>query len=611
MKSRFLTTIMLCTAMSTSALSNAQPLPRQVLWGDTHLHTNYSFDAAVLGNRQLTPADAYRLARGDVVTAHNGQQVKLNRPLDFLVVADHAEYLGLIPMLLNNDPLLMGDEVGQRWAKILAAGDSLDGLKKLFFEISDDKAKGIQKLKNRAVTRSAWQDITSTADEFNQPEVFSTFSGYEWTSAPGGNNLHRVVMFADDATKTNQLLPFSAYDSEDPEALWAHLERYQTLTNGRALAIAHNGNVSNGTLFSLTDFSGRPLSEDYASSRQRWEPLYEVTQIKGDSETHPVLSPADEFSDFEFWDKGNLNATQTMKETMYAGSYARSALKRGLQQESKIGVNPFKFGMIGSTDAHTSLATASEDNFWGKMSAYEPSPMRAMHQAFKKGVDGKVYDLMSWEFSSSGYAAVWAANNTRSSIFDAMQRRETYATTGPRMSVRFWGGWNFQSKDLLSRDVVSLAYKNGVPMGGDLAAAPKGLPPSFLLVADKEVDGANLDRIQVVKGWMTADGQTHEKVFNVSVSDQRAIIDNKVKPLVSTVKGASYQNSIGDTQLSVVWTDPEFKRQERAFYYARVIQIPTPRWTAYDQERFNIELPSEVPKQIQERAYTSPIWYTP
>lgn len=611
MRSRLFVILLLSTSATFSGMVKAQALPRQALWGDTHLHTNYSFDAAVLGNRQLTPADAYRLARGDIVTAHNGQKVKLDKPLDFLVVADHAEYLGLIPMLLKKNPLLMKDKVGQRWAQILAADDSLESLGKLFFEIGDDKAKGVQRLKNRAVTRSAWQDITSTADAFNQPEVFSTFSGYEWTSAPGGNNLHRVVIFGDDAEKTNRLLPFSAYDSEDPEALWAHLQRYEDLTNGRALAIAHNGNVSNGAMFSLNDFGGRPLSKQYAKSRQRWEPLYEITQIKGDSETHPLTSPDDEFADFEFWDKGNLNASAVMETSMFEGSYARSALKRGLQQEQKLGINPFKFGMIGSTDAHTSLATASEDNFWGKMSVYEPSPMRAMHHAFKKGVDGKVYDLMSWEFSSSGYAAVWAVDNTRASIFDAMKRRETYATTGPRMTVRFWGGWEFRAQDLLSRDLVSMAYEKGVPMGGDLVSAAKGRSPSFLLVANKEIDGANLDRIQVVKGWVTDDGKAHERVFNVSVSDQREIIDNKVVPLVSTVIGASYQNSIGDSQLSAVWTDPQFNSEERAFYYARVIQIPTPRWTAYDQARFDLELPSEVPLQIQERAYTSPIWYAP
>ncbi len=603
--------IVVFMAVGLSIVAEAQSLPRQVLWGDTHLHTNYSFDAAVLGNRQLTPADAYRLARGDVVTAHNGQKVKLKKPLDFLVVADHAEYLGLIPMLLKGDPLLLKDKVGRRWADILADNESLDGLQKLFFEIGNDKAKGIQRLKNEAVSGSAWHDITSTADIYNQPQVFTSFSGYEWTSAPGGNNLHRVVIFADDANKANQLLPFSAYDSEDPEALWKHLERYQQLTGGRALAIAHNGNVSNGAMFSLTDFSGRPLSESYARSRQRWEPLYEVTQIKGDSETHQKLSPADEFSDFEFWDKGNLNASAQIEPHMLEGNYARSALKRGLQQEAVLGVNPFKFGMIGSTDAHTSLATADEDNFWGKMSAYEPSPMRAMHHSFEKGVNGKVYDLMSWEFSSSGYAAVWAEENTRASIFEAMQRRETYATTGPRMTVRFWGGWNYQAADLSSRDLISLAYEKGVPMGGDLMSAPRGRVPSFVLVANREEGGANLDRIQVVKGWLAADGKTYEKVFNVSTSDQRSIIDNRVAPLVSTVKGAGYRNTIGAAHLSVVWTDPQFDPQQRAFYYARVLQIPTPRWTAYDQERFDLELPSDVPAQIQERAYTSPIWYRP
>lgn len=584
-------------------------VPRTAYWGDTHLHTNFSPDAALLGNRALGPDQAYRLASGEVVTAHNGMPVRLIRPLDFLVVSDHAEYLGLLPMLRAEEPTLMKDSAARRWAKMLKGGD--ESAQTAFLELLEDIGTATARIDNPDINRTAWHTITATADQFNQPGQFTTFSGYEWTSMPGGNNLHRVVIFKDGVDKVNQILPFSAYDSEDPEDLWSFLADYEKNTGGNVLAIAHNGNISNGTMFALQGVDGGALSKNYAQTRSRWEPLYEVTQIKGDGETHPRLSPEDEFADFERWDKGNLDGTAAKTPQMLPFEYARSALKMGLSQQAKLGVNPFKFGMIGSSDAHTSLPAVREDNFWGKMSSYEPAPGRAIHQGYIKGERGKVIDLTSWEFSASGYAAVWATDNTREALFAAMKRKETFATTGPRMTVRFFGGWEFSENDLEAPDYVISAYRKGVPMGGDLPQSGEISAPQFLVVAAKDPDGANLDRIQIIKGWLDDTGSTHEKVYNVAVSDQRKIKRNKVKPLKSTVDKARYDNSIGDAILSTVWTDPEFDSSQQAFYYARVIEIPTPRWTAYDAAYFDVEMPDEVPKAQQERAYTSPIWYNP
>jgi hypothetical protein len=585
-----------------------EPIPRQVFWGDTHLHTNYSFDAAVFGNTQLSPNEAYQLAKGKVVNAHNGMPVRLVRPLDFLVVSDHAEYLGLIPLLLNKDPVIANTEVGIRWLETLKGG--LTGIQKVYTELRRSMGKA-PLFDGEAVMASAWGEIVNAAEDNNQPGLFTTLHGYEWSSVPNNNNLHRVVIYKDDKDKVSQVLPFSAFDSEDPEDLWAYLQGYEDKTGGEAMAIAHNGNVSNGYMFQLTDRAGKAFDKSYADRRSRWEPLYEVTQIKGDGETHPLLSPKDEFADFETWDKGNLRGTEAKTPDMLPFEYARSALKLGLQQEEKLGTNPFKFGMIGSTDSHTSIASARGDNFWGKLTAYEPSPARTKHQSYVKGKNNYVFDLTSWEFSASGYAAVWAKENTRESLFDAMKRKETYATTGPRMEVRFFGGWDFQAADLDIPDYVSSAYQKGVPMGGDLMSAQDKQQPSFIVVASKDPDGANLDRVQVVKGWLDKNDKLHEKVYNVAASDHRKIKKNKVKPLVSTVVNATYSNSRGAARLATVWQDPDFNADERAFYYARVLQIPTPRWTAKDKDFFNIEMPEEVPTEIQDRAYTSPIWYTP
>ena len=452
--------------------------------------------------------------------------------------------------------------------------------------------------------------MTSSADTYNDPGRFTAFIGYEWTTMPKGDNLHRVVVFKDGADKAGQVVPFSAFDSEDPEDLWTYLGGYEKNTGGEVMAIAHNGNVSNGLMFSDKTVEGKPLSQAYAKTRSRWEPLYEVTQMKGDGEAHPYLSPDDEFADYETWDKGNLDGTSAKKKSMLKYEYGRSALKLGLKHEANLGVNPFKFGLIGSTDAHTALATSEENNQWGKLTSKEPNN----HRAETPIIPSKTPGLTTWGFeqAASGYAAVWAKENTREALFEAMQRRETYATTGPRMTVRFFGGWDYTSDDVHRPSFADIGYAKGVPMGGDLSNAPKGKAPSFIVQAAKDPDGANLDRVQVVKGWLDSQGTTHEKVYDVALADGRNP-GAKAASIGSTVdvENATYTNTIGDVELATVWSDPDFDAGQRAFYYVRVIEIPTPRWTAYDKKFFSNEMPEGTEMVTQERAYTSPIWYTP
>lgn len=585
--------------------------PTRVLWGDTHLHTANSLDAAVFGTT-LGPEEAYRFARGEEVVSATGQHVKLSRQLDFLVVADHAEGLGSTVELRKGNPLLMGDPTLKRWHDMMNSDKGGDAAIELIRSVGAGTTP--KKLFDPNLTRSVWQAYTATAERYNEPGRFTALIGYEWTSNNRGNNLHRVVIFRDDKTKADQIVPFSATDSEDPAKLWKFLDAYQEKTGGSVLAIPHNGNLSNGRMFALVDFEGRGLTREYAETRARLEPVYEVTQIKGDGEAHPFLSPNDEFAGYELWDKGNLDLTELKRPEMLQYEYARAGLKLGLKLEKELGVNPFKFGMIGSTDSHTSLATAEEDNFFGKHSGAEPSATRATHP-FMQSTDGKVR-IMGWEMTASGYAAVWATNNTRDAIFDALERKEVYATTGPRMVVRFFGGWDFQPTDAKTRSPAEIGYVKGVPMGGDLAAAPQGKAPSFLIAALKDPIGANLDRIQVIKGWQDANGELKEKVYDVAWGDaqrRRPGPDGKLPPVGSTVdvSNATWTNTIGDPELITIWTDPDFDPKLRAFYYTRVIEIPTPRWTAYDAKRFGIQMPKEVPMTTQERAYTSPIWYTP
>jgi hypothetical protein len=582
--------------------------PTRVLWGDTHLHTAVSVDAGTMN--RVGQEDAFRFARGEEVTSTGGLRARLSRPLDFLVIADHAEMYGLMPQLLGGDPEVLSTEAGKKWYGELTSGDQA----RIFataMEIVASLSGDEPPIKNEKAVRNAWQTYTALADKYNEPGRFTALIGFEWT-AIGGYNLHRNVVFRGNAAVANRTLPYSQFDSKNPEDLWKHLAAVEAETGGAVLAIPHNGNLSNGRMFTVESFDGKPLTKELATLRAQFEPLIEATQIKGDGESHPFLSPNDEFAGYEIWDRSNLNGTELKKKEMLQWEYARSALKTGLQLERKLGVNPFKFGMIGSTDAHTSLPAVEEENFFGKHSGVEPGPHRWEHVVIE-APDPKL-NVMGWQQAASGYAAVWATDNTREAIFDAMKRKETYATTGSRMTVRFFGGWDFTAKDTATRLPASIGYAKGVPMGGDLRKAPSGKRATFLVAAMKDPYSGNLDRIQIVKGWMDKAGNTQEKVYDVAWSgDRKPGANGKLPPVGNTVDVANvtWSNSIGSPDLIAVWEDPDFDAAESAFYYARVIEIPTPRWTAYEAKRYGITMPPEVPMITQERAYTSPIWYTP
>jgi hypothetical protein len=583
----------------------------RVFWGDTHLHTSNSPDAGFSGNT-LGPEMAYRFARGEEVTSSTGLRVKLVRPLDFLVVADHAEYYGLPVLLKNRDPVLLSDPVGQRW---LEMSKTKEGAHEAFMEIVNSAVVRDPKklVENPAVKRSVWERYIETAEQYNEPGQFTALIGFEWSSSPRGGNLHRVVIFRDGADDAEQTMPFSLFDSQDPEGLWEYMAGYEAKTDGRVLALAHNGNWSNGLMFQLERMNGRPFDRAYAEKRMRWEPIYEVTQIKGDGETHPYVSPDDEFADFEPWDKADVTANEAKKPEMLQYEYAREALKNGMAQEAKLGVNPFKFGMVGSTDAHTSLATTREDNNFGKVPYTEPTADRWNAVIIRSRVDEKLSSMAS-ESGAAGLAAVWARENTREAIFDAMLRKEVYATTGSRILVRVFAGWDFEADEVEHHDFAQQGYARGVPMGGDLTNAPAGKAPTFMIRALRDPDNANLDRVQIIKGWVDASGETHELIYDVACADGRAIVNRRCeRPVGSTVDipDASYTNTIGDVLLTAFWEDPDFDPSLRAFYYVRVIEIPKPRWTAYDAKYFNVEMPEHVRMVVQDRAYTSPIWYTP
>lgn len=612
MRKAWLAALALACASAALAARDYSPnlaidYPDQVYFGDTHLHTAFSYDAGMIGNR-LGPDAAYRFARGETVTASLGAKARLRRPLDFLAVADHAESLGIAPMVNAKDPLAVADPVGKQLIDLVAKGD-LAGAFKLF---ATERREGRQPLHNDAIRRPMWDKIVAAAEANNQPGRFTTLIGYEFTSGPKGSNLHRVVLFRDGKDKAGSILPFSAYESEDPEKLWDYMEAYERNTGGRALAIGHNGNLSNGLMFDDVTLSGGPLTRAYAERRQHWEPLYEATQIKGDGETHPALSPNDEFADYYRWDRGNFGIG-AKTPAMLPREYARAALERGLAYEAKLGANPFKFGMIGSTDSHTGLATTAEDNFFSKAPPLEPGAgdhryKEPIIQQFPGAPDVRIY---GYESLASGLVGVWARANTRAEIFDAMARREVFATTGTRMRVRMFGGWNFTAADIHRADLARTGYTQGVPMGSDLVGTGKA--PSFLVEAMRDPDGANLDRIQIVKGWVDASGATHEQVYDVVWSGKRTPGRNgKLPPVGNTVTGANYANSIGAATLSAWWRDPHFDPRQRAFYYARVLEIPTPTWIAYDMAKFGIAKPAPDAKLVQqERAYGSPIWYSP
>lgn len=589
--------------------------PTEVYWGDTHVHSAFSMDANTMGNTRLSPADAYRFARGESVRAHNGMTVRLDVPLDFLVVSDHAEYMGLLPALRAEDPLLMADPVGRRFAQGIR-GDEAERYA-VVGALIDSLMKSQPLIDNEEFKRRIWDRITALADEHDDPGRFSALIGFEWSAMPGGDNLHRVVVYRDDASKAGLLVPRSSFEGDRPEDLWDFMEAYERSSEGDILAIPHNPNMSNGQMFSLEDSSGQPFDRDYALRRARHEPIAEITQIKGDSESHPLLSPDDEFADFENWDYGNIGVPTVRKQPdQIQYEYLRQAFKNGLGVEARVGANPFKLGVIGSTDSHTSLATAAENDFWGKMTSMEPSPTRIAPPDYQQ--EGTT--IFSWSFVASGYAAVWAHENTRASLFDAMRRREVYATTGSRITLRVFGGWDFEARDAVRPDAVRIGYQKGVPMGGELTDATATTreetspSPGFLVRALKDPNGANLDRIQIVKGWRRDDGTLEERVYDVKLSPHRGRgLFGGSKAIRSTVdvETATYTNTVGDAELLAFWEDPDFDPALHAFYYVRVLEIPTPRWTTHDAVRLGARLDEATPRVIQDRAYSSPIWYTP
>jgi hypothetical protein len=588
-----------------------QTFPNRIFFGDTHCHTSYSADAGMVGNT-LGPDEAYRFAKGEAVTSSTGLPARLARPLDFLVVSDHAENLGLAPLLATKDETLMTTDFGRKLRAAVDAGDPARAWKIW----SEAKASGEDPLADYPdIYRTAWSRITEAAEAHNEPGLFTTFIGFEWTSNPERNNLHRNVIFRGGKKNADTIIPFSNFDSFDPEDLWRWMATFEKNTGDRLLAIPHNGNLSNGLMFDDVTLTDKPLDRDYAERRARWEPLYEVTQMKGDGEAHPFLSADDEFADFETWDKGQLGPAPKRPD-MLPKEYAREALKRGLEFESKLGVNPFKFGLIGSTDTHTSLSTTTEDNFFGKVAAVEPTadPVRFDETVGGIGGDASVAQYAR-QTSASGLTGIWARENSREALWDAMARREVFATTGTRIRVRVFGGFDYAPEDLQRSDFDVNGYEKGVPMGGDLRSARSGKTPAFLVRALRDPDGANLDRLQMIKGWLDSEGNPQERVYDIAVAGGRTIgADGRCrKPVGNTVnvEEATYTNAIGDAALGAYWQDPDFNPALRAFYYVRVIEIPTPRWTTYDAKFFGVKLPDDVPASIQERAYTSPIWYTP
>ncbi len=610
---------------SLSATAKTQPyspyaqrnFPDRPLWGDTHLHTAVSFDAGAFGAR-LLPPDAYKFAKGEEVISSTGQAVRLSRPLDFLVVADHSDNMGFFPKLQEGAPYVMANDKGRKWNGMINRGgqEAVQAAAEIIGDFSQGNfPNDLKSLPGMSIYRSTWDDTINAAEEANDPGTFTAFIGYEWTSLIKGNNLHRVVMYRDGGDRAKLLEPYTTekpLGSPDPVDLWKWMADYEAKTAGQVLAIAHNGNLSNGIMFPESKALGKKINKNYVQARARWEPLYEVTQIKGDGEAHPLLSKNDEFADYGTWDQGNLDLSEAKTNEMLRFEYARSALKTGLRLENKLGTNPYQFGLIGSTDSHTALAAVEEDSYFGKHAGTEPNKDRYKHPMAKMGdKEYKGYSPLA-----SGWAAVWAEENTRASIFDAMQRKETYATTGSRMTVRFFGGWDFNSEDANNRLPAGVGYAKGVPMGGDLSARPEGdKVPTFLVAALKDPIGGNLDRVQVIKGWVDDKNEMHEKVYDVVWSGDRKP-DAKTGKLPSVgntvdVANATWTNTIGATELITTWKDPDFDAGQNAFYYARVIEIPTPRWTAYDAKYYKMKMPEEVPMITTERAYTSPIWYKP
>lgn len=574
---------------------------RNVFWGDLHIHSSHSYDAYTFGVRAL-PDDAYVYAKGGTIRHAVGYPIRATRPLDFAAVTDHAEYLGAARAAAE----ARGD-AEHRLRAVLESGSRLritwhflrTTLGQMGSRETREETFGTG---SRAVADNAWRDIVGAAARHDEPGRFTTFVGYEWSSMPAEQNLHRNVIYRSGRAPER---PFSSRDSEDPEDLWRALE-VQRGQGMEMIAIPHNGNVSNGLMYDRAALDGSPLDAAYATARMKNEPISEILQVKGASETHPVLSSEDEFADFEIYDRV-MSTDAPPSEPR--GSYARDALRTGLEMSAAHGWNPYRFGVIGSSDSHNASSSVEENAFHGKLPLIDGTAGLRLGESLLLPRD----QVRGLQWSAAGLAAIWAEENTRASLFDAMRRKETYATSGPRIVVRFFGGWAYPDDLVDDSGFVGKAYAAGVPMGGDLDGPATTAAPRFAVSALKDPVGANLDRIQIVKGWVDTEGASHERVYDVTASDQRRADDRtrRVAPVGSTVDvaTATYRNTIGAARLAVVWTDPDFDPEREAFYYARVLEIPTPRWSTYDAVRLGVTPPE--PSAIQERAVTSTIWYRP
>lgn len=603
---RLMSVIALGVALVQPGAAEPQNAGNKVLlWGDTHLHTKYSGDAYAMRNWSVTPDDAYRFAKGQpVVHPFSKTRVQMRTPLDFLVVTDHAEYMGVMQMVESLAPELQQSEVGRLLLENRATGQD----QKSFFLLAGslNKDEPIKELLTSEIRQPIWDIITAAADRNNEPGKFTAFIGWEWSSLPDGANLHRIVFTPDNARKARNFLPFSSLSDNRPEGLFNWLDRTSAAEGVRFVSIPHNSNISRGLMFSDVTSDGSPIDSAYAAQRMKWEPVVEMTQVKGTSETHPALSPDDPFADFELYEKVmNFNDKMT-GSTGGRGNYARDALRRGLEIQQSAGANPYQFGMIGASDMHTGLSSVEEDNFYGKF-ALDGVPANK----FDRELTPNAYGV---DMSAAGLAAVWAEENTRTSIYEAFRRKEVYATTGPRIQLRMFGGWSFDDTDAQSARLAEIGYQKGVPMGSDLPPAPKKASPSFLIHAAKDPRSGNLERIQIIKGWVDQSGTSYERVYDVALSDGRtAKVAGLTPPLASTVRvdSATYSNDIGAAQLAVRWQDPDFDAAQSAFYYARVIEIATPRHSLYDAVALQQAHSARHPTEVRERAFSSPIWYTP
>jgi hypothetical protein len=577
---------------------------RNAYFGDLHLHTGNSMDAALIS--LSTPDDAYRYAKGEAISMtttargakDDGQTTRISRPLDFLAVTDHAEYLGLYQELQRQGGPLYDSETAKAFR-----GNDYGSKRKAYAGVIDDivRAKARPEFVNDATMKSVWSVYADEAAKHYQPGKFTTFIGFEWTSMPGNWNLHRNVIFGSTVVPDRV---FSAFDSEKPEDLWTYLENARK--NGSdVVSISHNGNLSGGRMFALTDSYGKPIDADYARRRVANEIAHEIIQVKGASETHPSIAPNDEFAAFESaaFQLGTFKPL-VGEELGARTSFLREAYKNGLLLQEKLGVNPFKFGIVASSDSHNGTSQPDEFNFKGVHGIADSTPEARIV---------KPVEALAYSVGSGGLAGIWAPENTRESLFAALKRNETFGTSGVRIRPRFFGGWNYSPAMLQSKGWLTTAYRDGVPMGGTLPAA-QGNAPIFVVSALKDPDGAQLDRIQIIKGW-TRDGQAMDKIYDVALSGGRKTdpATGKAPPVGNTVdsKSASYTNTIGAAELSAVWTDPDFDASVPAFYYVRVLEIPTPRWSTYDAAKLGIAPRKDVEVTIQERAWTSPIWYTP